>query len=188
MNTCQLTFIIDPVNETTELRIIESGLEATVGSHGRLNFVIVDAQMDAFLGDAIAIGRKLETLGARVRRLDLDLVTQAAIAARAGVSRAAVSKWVATTTPVGSFPTPHTNTPTPVWTWHCVNEWMRRTGKQGYDDSCPASWQEVADFNAVWERERGTTEVREVAYAKEAVPAERLRRSGWERLASADQR
>lgn len=68
--------------------------------------------------------------GARVRRVQRDLVSQSDIASRVGVSREAVRKWTRRTGD-GSFPHPFATIsgearPSRVWLWSDVQPWLQR--------------------------------------------------------------
>lgn len=89
--------------------------------HGRLTLVISDGRGPNGFRAALDEAKSLAALGARIERLDLDLVTKSQIAEQADVSKQAVQAW----TTRESFPEPHTALQGPVWAWSDVVRWPR---------------------------------------------------------------
>lgn len=152
MNNYALTFVVDPFNDDVDDRLLNSGMMTSV--QDRLFQVMTIKAGATCLDAARDAARRVQTLGARVQRLDLDLVNQSEIAERVGLTRAAVNKWVHCTDPGQSFPTPHTAAPALLWAWGDVNEWLRRHRTSVCDDSRTPSSSDVTAFNAWWEGER----------------------------------
>ena len=152
MNNYALTFVVDPLSEETEDRILGAGMMPS--TLDQLNQVMTLSRGATCLDAAREAARRLSALGPRVQRLDLDLVNQAEIADRVGMSRAAVNKWVHCQDPGQSFPAPHTAAPALLWAWGDVNEWLRRHKTACCDDARTPNAAEVTAFNAWWDNER----------------------------------
>lgn len=179
MNTYDITYITRPVNEALEEELLDHGVN--VGSHSGVHFVMASVVTDDFHSAAEEFALELKGLGVDVERIELDLVNQSAIAARTGKSRQAVSAWVQCAAVVNGFPKPHTVVSGPLWAWSDVNEWLRRTGKECFDDACTPSPAQVDAFNAAWRSTRWPT-VERVAYDSVAkVPSRSVRLAGWSR-------
>lgn len=163
MNTYDVTYVTAPINESLEEQLLDGGLEINVGCHSGLHYVMASLAAEDFQAAATELARTLQDAGVRVKRMDLDLVNQAEIAARCDVSRQAVSKWVATASVVHPFPEPHTLAGGPLWTWSSVNEWLRCTRKACHDDACSPTPEQVDAFNAFW-AQRPRVEVQSVPY------------------------
>ncbi len=179
MNTYDITYITRPINETLEERLLDHGIN--VGSHSGVHFVMASVVTDDFHNAAEDLALELKSLGVDIERMELDLVNQSGIATRTGKSRQAVSAWVQCSGVVNAFPKPHTVVSGPLWTWSDVNEWLRRTGKEGFDDACSASPAQVDAFNAAWRSTRWP-KVETVAYESVATVRSRsVQLAGWSR-------
>lgn len=146
MRTYELTFIIDPIDDATIDRLAAEGIDWS--QTGRLQFAHVD-ETSVSCADAVktALGN-LQSLGVRASRLRLDLVSSSEIAARTGVSRPAVTKWTKETSGSQAFPIEFDwSTTGPIWVWADVNDWLKTTGKAGYDEVCSPSLAEVEQAN-----------------------------------------
>lgn len=177
MNTFDITYVTRPISEDIEEKLLD--LDINVGSHSGLHFVMASIVSDDFQEGAMNLARELQRLGVHVERMDLDLVNQSGIATRCGKSRQAVSAWTQCNDAVNPFPTPHTVASGPLWAWSDVNEWLRRTGKEGFDDACSASAALVDAFNVEWRQARwpkvDVVEYEEVASVSNRSP----QLTGW---------
>lgn len=107
---------------------------------------------DDVVSYAVDVARQIEHQlpGAKVKRVHEELVNQSEIAARAGVSRQAVSKWV---TRVGetAFPEPMTvladRQSNRLWSWAHVSRWLTENYALDSGEQFPSD-QEVAAINA----------------------------------------
>ena len=147
-----LTFIVDPIDEVLEASLFEAGLEVGIARFGAA-LTMVETTIPASdnpVADAVALADNLQGLGVNLLRLDLDLVNQNAIAARCGVTRAAVSKWVNCSTLAQPFPRPYTAITGPVWAWCDVSQWLGRTVNRSFDGSSSLTSAQVAEFNSRW--------------------------------------
>lgn len=165
MNTYDVTYITAHIDEKLEERLLDQFDELNVGRHSGLQFVMTTLTTDDLQTAATEFARALEDAGVRVERMDLDLVNQAEIASRCGVSRQAVSKWVATQSVTNPFPAVYTLAGGPLWAWSSVNEWLRCTAKPRYDDSCSPPPNQVTAFNSSWGR-RPSVAVESVPYGE----------------------
>lgn len=144
----ELKYVTNPIEDEALDAVLASG-EVVLSCHGGLNFAAMDLQA-ATAGEAARRGAEwLSTLGVFVLRLDLDLVTQAEIAARAGVTPSAVSQWVNGKQDPNGFPTPYAWVRGALWAWGDVLEWLQ---VQGRDDSGVIAPRppEVDAFNVQW--------------------------------------
>ena len=155
MNTYDVTYITRPIDETLEEALSDHGVN--VGSHSGLHFVMTSLITDDFQNAAEELALDLKRRGVDIERMELDLVNQSGIATRCDKTRQAVSSWVQSHDVVNPFPNPHTVVSGPLWAWSDVNEWLRRTGKKGFDDACSASPAQVEAFNAAWRATRWPT-------------------------------
>ena len=177
MNTIDITYITRPIDEDLEEKLLDVGFN--VGSHSGLQFVMASVVADDFHEAATDLATELQRLGVQIDRMDLDLVNQSGISTRCGKSRQAISMWTQCTDVVNSFPKPHTLAAGPLWAWSDVNEWLRRTGKDGYDDACSASPAQVDAFNAEWRATRWPS-VEVVDYEEVATVSNRSPHlTGW---------
>jgi predicted DNA-binding transcriptional regulator AlpA len=128
-----------------------------------------------------------------VRRLYLDLVNQAEIAARTGKTRAAVSNWVSGQRLAGNaFPKPYAFASGALWAWADVNEWLRRTTGEAHDGTTYPTPAEVDRANVALEDRSRTpagvrvSEVTQVMERLREVEQVIRRDSGlaWQRSAS----
>jgi predicted DNA-binding transcriptional regulator AlpA len=152
MNHYELHFVTRPLTTSVEDALIDE-FDVSIATHGHLTYVsILSVGEDAF-GAAQAAAAALARCGVEVQRLDLDLVNAAAIAERAGVSRAAVTQWMAKSNG-DAFPQEFTHVNGPLWSWAEVNEWLRRTRPSKCDSVCVPSAEAVARFNTQWADDR----------------------------------
>jgi predicted DNA-binding transcriptional regulator AlpA len=84
--------------------------------------------------------------GARVLRLDPDLVNVPEIAARTEKSRQAVEKWVKGRTRYSCFPSPETDGGG-TWRWSDVYRWMQVNGLEVDDDLVPIGRDDAVCFD-----------------------------------------
>lgn len=152
MNTYDITFIVDPIDEVLEERLLDQ--EVNTGSHGGLHFVMTTIETDDFQSAAVELASNLASQGICIHRLDLDLVNQPAIAARCGKSRQAVNLWVQSSRGSHPFPPPYTLAGGALWVWSDVQDWLRRTGKGGDDQVGSPSPDHVDRFNVAWRSRR----------------------------------
>lgn len=181
MNSYDLTFITSPVSEALEEQLLlDQSLEINVGQHSGLHFIMATVMTEDFHTAAMDIARLLEGLGVRIERMDLDLVNQSEIAARCSVTKQAVSRWVIASSTVRPFPGPHTLAGGPLWAWSAVNEWLRCTRKQSFDDACSASPAQVETFNVAWmATAHNPSPAREVDYTTLVYGGIRMDAEGW---------
>lgn len=179
MNTYDVTYITRPINETLEEALLDHGVN--VGSHSGFHFVMTSLITDDFQNAAEELALDLKRRGVDIERMELDLVNQSGIATRCGKTRQAVSGWVQCHDVVNPFPKPYTVASGPLWAWSDINEWLRRTGKNGFDDACSASPAQVDAFNAAWRSTRWP-KVEPVAYDSVATVRNRsVQFAGWSR-------
>lgn len=148
MNTYDITFIVDPIDEALEERLLDQ--DVNTGSHGGLHFVMTTIETDDLHSAAVELASGLTGQGVYVHRLDLDLVNQPAIAARCGKSRQAVNLWVQSNAGSHPFPPPYTLAGGALWAWSDVQDWLRRTGKGGDDQVESPRPEQVDRFNVAW--------------------------------------
>lgn len=142
-----LDFVVEPFNEVVEDRLLEAGMS----SSGVEDAHVSDTQEGPdFLTAAKRSAQGIELAGARIIRMDLDLVNQAGIAERAKVSRQAVTDWVNNRLKdAPPFPRPFTRTNSgPLWAWGDVNEWLRGRGTD-HDPWITPNADQVTQFNAL---------------------------------------
>ncbi|MCL1898738.1 MAG: hypothetical protein FWG16_07970 [Micrococcales bacterium] len=150
-----IAFIVEPFDVAAEAAMLEDNLHVTMARLDGLTIVAATVLVDGdLIEDLLTFAIRLSQYGITVIRLDLDLVNQSSIAARCEVSRAAVSQWVSDARLHNPFPKPHTVVNGPIWAWSDINEWLRRTGKQCFDDSCSPNPVQVEQFNARWRQQR----------------------------------
>jgi hypothetical protein len=145
-----LGFIAEPVGEDALDQLMGLGISVESDGVGWIQ-VNVFAEADSFKNAALQALDILESNLVRVLRMDLDLVNRSAIASRAEVSRATVTRWVngelddAAERP---FPNPWTVTEFgSIWTWAQVNRWLSgRKGVEHDDYEIPDALQ-VSQFN-----------------------------------------
>lgn len=149
MNTYELSFVTDPIDEETEWQLLGS-FDAMMASHSAVHMLSIAATGDSAFEAAKDVLPELEALGVRVRRLNPELVTQATIASRTGKSRQTVSNWVNGQRQAGNaFPLPYAVASGALWLWSDVNEWLRRTSGEAHDGLCYAPLRDIERFN-VW--------------------------------------
>lgn len=158
MTQYELSFVTDRITEDTENALLDEGY--FIERHGTLTVVTLEAEGSDTYRTAVLEARKLERLGVRVRRLNLDLVNQVQIAERVGLSKQAVQKW---TSGKDSFPAPYTNCAGLLWAWSDVNHWLARFKPGKQDDLHQATPQDVARFDSMWECERSATDIAHLA-------------------------
>lgn len=127
-----LAFVIEPIDDATIDNLAAEGIDWS--QMGRLQLAHADETGESFLGAVRTAFDRLRSLGVQPTRLRLDLVSASEIAARTDVSRPAVTKW--TKQDGGDWPFPvefDWSTTGPVWVWADVNDWLRQTGREGYD-------------------------------------------------------
>lgn len=93
--------------------------------------------------------------GARVTRIDLDLVAASDIAERVGVSRQAVTSWVGTERRGLRFPAPVGRVAggTRIWGWSQVLPWLQANG-HGLDTEATLDHAAIVELNALLQRPR----------------------------------
>lgn len=144
----ELTYVTNPIEDDALDAVLASG-DVVLSCHGGLNFAAMDVEAST-AGEAARRGAEwLSSLGVFVLRLDLDLVTQAEIAARAEVTPSAVSQWVNGKQDPNGFPTPYAWVRGGLWAWGDVLEWLRVQGRDGSGVLAPRPL-EVEAFNVQW--------------------------------------
>lgn len=129
---CVVATGLDPTADDFESRFYAAGCDDATVSFQR-GHVIVDFSRDAeTLEEAIASAAAgVAAAGARVQRIEPDpLVSLADIAARSGLSRAAISQYAAAQRGKG-FPAPvaKVTSESPLWDWSAVAAWLFRQGR-----------------------------------------------------------
>lgn len=146
MRTYELTFIIDPIDDTTIDRLAADGIDWS--KIGRLQFAHVDETSESFIDAVRTAYDHLRSMNIRATRLRLDVVSSSEIANRTGVSRPAVTKWTKHTSGDDAFPLElDWSTTGPVWVWADVNDWLHKTGRAGHDETCSPSLAEIEQAN-----------------------------------------
>lgn len=152
MSSHEFTFIVsgvDPHADDFEDRFFEAGCDdaTLVLTHG-LVAVCFDREADNF-GHAIvsAYGSVAKT-GAVVERFEPDfLVSQAEIASRAKLSRAAISLYVAGERGV-DFPRPHARVTSnsPLWDWVEVSSWLHKNDQLSSEEVVKARMSRAINY------------------------------------------
>lgn len=126
---CVVASGLDPTADDFESRFYEAGCDDATVSFQR-GHIIVDFSRNAeTLEEAVASAAAgVAAAGARVQRIEPDpLVSLADIAARSGLSRAAISQYAAAQRGRG-FPPPvaKVTSESPLWDWATVAAWLFR--------------------------------------------------------------
>jgi len=125
---------LDPMDEDIEDRLHEAGCDDAILIVQRGAVILTFAREGQAFSDAmVSACRDAVGAGATVARIEPDhLVNQIEIAARAGLTRAAVSNYVAGSRG-DAFPPPcaRATTKTPLWDWAEVAAWFCRNGIVG---------------------------------------------------------
>jgi len=148
----ELTYVVDPVSDDLVDSLYEAGLDVNVSGHDGLTFLATTVVADDPVDGAFEFAQALQSFGIKVLRLDLNLVNRAAIADICGVTRQAVTPWVNTPGLVNRFPKPYTAVKGPLWVWSEVNDWLRRSRKDFFEDSCYPTPTQIEEFNVRWTR------------------------------------
>jgi hypothetical protein len=124
---------LDTRDPAFEVRLIEAGCDdATIAvQNGRilLDFTREAPSLSAALDSALATVRQA---GATIDRIEPDpLVTLADIAARAGLTRQAITQFAHGQRGGGGFPAPVARVAShrPLWRWRDVADWLHRSGR-----------------------------------------------------------
>lgn len=119
----------DPSEDGFEDRFFEAGCDdATLMLFQGAVAVCFTRQAEDFVQAILSACDDIARAGARVERLEPDfLVSQAEIAARANLTRSAISNYVSGARGAG-FPCPHARvtTASPLWDWVDVSAWLHR--------------------------------------------------------------
>jgi predicted DNA-binding transcriptional regulator AlpA len=134
MTNHSFTFIVSGVDahaDDLEDRFFEAGCDDATRAVMR-GFVAVcfDREADNFTHAVVSAFRDVLKTGAKVERFEPDfLVSQSEIAARANISRAAVSQYVSGER-AADFPRPKVRitSSSPLWDWVDVSSWLHRHG------------------------------------------------------------
>ena len=144
MKTFEFSIIasgLDPADENFEARFFDNGCDDATISFQK-GHIIVDFARDAESVDA-AISSAIEGVmaaGATVERVEPDpLVSLSDIAARTGMSRAAMSNYWQGKRQAG-FPAPSIKitSDSPLWDWSEVADWLFKHDKLSRDDAIEA--------------------------------------------------
>jgi hypothetical protein len=135
MTTYSLTVIasgLDPDADNFEDRFFEAGCDdATISVQKGLIVLEFEREAKSFSHALISAAEDVRKAGARVERFEPDhLVNLSDIAARSGMSRAAISLYCKGARGEG-FPAPiaRVTSESPLWDWVDVARWMREKGK-----------------------------------------------------------
>lgn len=125
---------LDPSADDFEDRFYRAGCDDALVAFQKGHIILDFARRSASIEDAIASAiEDVRTAGATVDRVEPDpLVSLSDIAARTGLSRAAVSQYFKGTRGKG-FPAPsvRVTADTPLWHWSGVARWLFAHGKIG---------------------------------------------------------
>ncbi len=147
MNSYELIFVVKEVSEAKEDELLALGVNLlTLGALQEAHLYVEASSV----AEAVTIGfQTLVGQGIQVERLQLDLVSQSEIARRVGKERQSVSKWAQRGKKGVAFPVPFraTDLGKVEWEWVLVNDWLRQTGTEGYDDACVLNWEQVHSGN-----------------------------------------
>lgn len=123
---------LDPAAEDFEARFYDAGCDDATISFQKGHTIVDFAREAASIGEAIASAiEDVTAAGARVERVEPDpLVSLSEIAARAGLTRAAISHY-ASGQRGKDFPPPvvRVTSDSPLWKWSDVTGWLYRRGK-----------------------------------------------------------
>lgn len=154
MNDYELQFEIDPVTEAVEESLWDH--DCRISRVAGISTATLVGTAVSGIGASESAARWLEQQNVTVRRLQMDLVNQSAIADRAGVTRAAVSKWVSNPPSASAgFPGPAALTAQgALWGWGEINEWLRSYKTSQCDEIRTPLVYEVERFNTQWSDRR----------------------------------
>lgn len=151
MKTYEFTIVasgLDPSAEDFESRFYDAGCDdATIAfqkGHIIVDFARVAESMEAAIASAI---KDVRAAGAQVERIEPDpLVSLADIAARTGMSRAAMTQYAKGQRGSG-FPAPSVKvtTESPLWRWSAVARWLCENKKLSREDVVAAEAVERAN-------------------------------------------
>lgn len=140
MNNHTFTFLVSGIDATAndfEDRFFEAGCDdATLALMHGLVAVCFDREAENYVHAVVSAYADILKAGATVERFEPDfLVSQAEIAWRAGLSRAAVSLYVSGDRGI-DFPRPaaRITTNSPLWDWVDVSAWLHRHQKLSSTD------------------------------------------------------
>ena len=155
MDKFQLTIVasgLDSEAEDFEDRFFEAGCDdATISVQKGVIIVEFNREAKSFLHALVSAVENVRATGARVERIEPDhLVSLSDIAARSGMSKAAVSLYSkgkrARDFP---FPVARVTTESPLWDWVHVSRWMYHNSKVGLDDVIRAKMVREANISVV---------------------------------------
>ncbi|MBU4530931.1 MAG: hypothetical protein KUA43_05215 [Hoeflea sp.] len=135
MTEYSFTFLvggIDPQAENFEDVFFEAGCDdATIALMHRMVAVCFDREAESFADAVVSAYADLLKAGVQVLKFEPDtLVSQADIARRAGLTRAAVTNYVNGDRGTGfPVPTARIMTSSPLWTWLTVAGWLQEHGQ-----------------------------------------------------------
>lgn len=140
MKTYEFSIIasgLDPTADDFEIRFFDAGCDDATISFQKGHIIADFAREAASINDAISTAvTDVKAAGATVDRIEPDpLVSLADIAARTGMSRAAITQYSKGQRGKG-FPTPvaRVTSESPLWDWSSVARWLFRNGKLTQDD------------------------------------------------------
>ncbi|MCH8490589.1 MAG: helix-turn-helix domain-containing protein [Oceanicaulis sp.] len=140
---------VDPHADDFEDRFFEAGCDdATLTVHRGAVIAAFTREADSFASAVTSACRDVETAGARIERLEPDVwVSQSEIAARANLTRSAISNYASGERGAG-FPAPkaRVTTASPLWDWAEVSRWLLHQGMVSEAVVQEAEW--VKGFNA----------------------------------------
>lgn len=131
MKTYEFTIVasgLDPKSDDFEQRFLDAGCDDATISLQKGHIIVDFARESGTAEDAIASAvEAVRAAGATVDRVEPDpLVNLSDIAARTGMTRAAISQYVKGQRGCGGFPAPvaRVTTDSPLWDWVDVSRWL----------------------------------------------------------------
>lgn len=122
----------DPASDDFVNRLHEAGCDdATVSFQKGLAILSFDREAITFSSAILSALSDVQSVGGKVERVEPDhLVSLSEIATRAGMTRAAITNYHKGDRGA-DFPAPKAKvtSPSPLWDWHEVAEWLCRRGK-----------------------------------------------------------
>lgn len=140
MKTYEFSIIasgLDPIADNFEIRFFDAGCDDATISFQKGHIIADFAREAVSINEAISTAvTDVKAAGATVDRIEPDpLVSLADIAARTGMSRAAITQYSKGQRGKG-FPTPiaRVTSESPLWDWSSVARWLFRNGKLTQED------------------------------------------------------
>lgn len=129
---------LDPAAPDFETRLTTAGLpDATIAFQRGVVMILIAVEPATLLREVEAAALAVTRIGGTVVRIEPDpLVTQSDIAERAGLTRAAISQYLAGRRGDGAFPPPiaRVTADSPLYDWCRVVDWLCRHGVLGERD------------------------------------------------------